>query len=169
MVSADLRAARRAAETVTDPELPALTLAELGVLRSVELGPAGEVVVSITPTYLGCPALEVMREDLRTRLRAAGFDRVEVRSVLSPAWTSDWISEPGRRKLAGAGIAPPAPAPRRGSGPVPLTLGPTVSRVRCPRCGSADTEGLSYFGATACRALRRCRSCGEPFEHFKAI
>jgi len=161
--------ARAVAETVTDPELPMLTLAELGVLRGVDVDHAGRVVVSITPTYTGCPALQAMRDDLRARLAGAGFADVEVRTVLDPPWTTDWISESGRGKLAAAGIAPPGPAPRRPAGPVPLMLGATRRRVPCPRCGSADTTELSRFGSTACRSLHRCRGCREPFEHFKEI
>lgn len=162
-------AAWEVAGTVTDPELPMLTLAELGVLRDVRTEPDGRVVVSITPTYTGCPAMDAMRDDLRARLRKAGFARVEVRTVLDPAWTSDWISESGRRKLAAAGIAPPGTAPRPRPGPIPVTLAPVRRRVRCPRCGSADTEELSRFSATACKALYRCDGCREPFEHFKEI
>ncbi|MEV4670076.1 MULTISPECIES: 1,2-phenylacetyl-CoA epoxidase subunit PaaD [Actinomadura] len=159
--------ARAVAETVTDPELPMLTLAELGVLRDVREEP-GRVEVTITPTYTGCPALDAMRADLRRRLADAGYADVEVRTVLDPPWTTDWISEPGRRKLREAGIAPPGAAPRRAPGPIPLTLGPTRG-VPCPRCGSSDTVELSRFGATACKSLRRCESCREPFEHFKEI
>jgi ring-1,2-phenylacetyl-CoA epoxidase subunit PaaD len=160
--------ARAVAETVTDPELPMLTLADLGVLREVS-EQDGKVIVAVTPTYSGCPAMEAMRADLVRALRAAGHDRVEVRTVLDPPWTTDWISAAGRRKLAEAGIAPPGAAPRRARGPIPLALGPTVRTVRCPRCGSADTEETSAFGPTACRALRRCRACLEPFEHVKEI
>ncbi|GAB3003929.1 phenylacetate-CoA oxygenase subunit PaaJ [Amycolatopsis acidiphila] len=153
------------AETVTDPELPMLTLADLGVLREVS-EVDGRVVVSITPTYTGCPAMDTMRDDLVHALEHAGYDEVEVRTVLRPAWSTDWITEDGRRKLAEAGIAPPGVAPR---GPVRLTLTPPVRQVRCPHCGSAETELLSEFGPTACRALRRCRACHEPFEHVKEI
>ncbi|GAA4604061.1 phenylacetate-CoA oxygenase subunit PaaJ [Actinoallomurus liliacearum] len=160
--------ARAVAETVTDPELPMLTLADLGVLRDVT-AEDGRVVVTITPTYSGCPAMDAMRADLVRALRAAGHEEVEVRTVLHPPWSTDWISAAGRRRLAEAGIAPPGAAPRRGEGPIPLRLGPTVRAVRCPRCGSADTEETSAFGATACRALRRCRACLEPFEHVKEI
>lgn len=160
--------ARAVAETVTDPELPMLTLADLGVLRDVS-EQDGRVVVSITPTYTGCPAMDTMRDDLVHVLRAEGYADVEVRTVLHPPWSTDWITEHGRRKLAEAGIAPPGAAPKAAEGPVPLTLGPTVRRVPCPRCGSADTEELSRFSATACKALRRCRACAEPFEHFKEI
>jgi ring-1,2-phenylacetyl-CoA epoxidase subunit PaaD len=156
------------ASTVTDPELPMLTLADLGVLREVS-EKDGRVTVAITPTYTGCPALDTMRDDLEHALLGAGFTDVEIRTVLEPAWTSDWISADGRRKLAEAGIAPPGFAPRRAAGPIPLTLGPPVSRVACPHCGSLDTEEQSRFSATACRALRRCRACLEPFEHVKEI
>lgn len=155
------------AATVTDPELPMLTLADLGVLRSVSED-EGRVVVAITPTYTGCPAMDTMRDDLEHALLSAGFADVEIRTQLAPAWTSDWISAAGREKLASAGIAPPGAAPRR-TGPIPLTLSAPVSSVRCPLCGSADTEEQSRFGATACKALRRCRSCAEPFEHVKEI
>jgi ring-1,2-phenylacetyl-CoA epoxidase subunit PaaD len=157
-----------AARTVTDPELPMLTLADLGVLRDVRVE-EGTVVVDITPTYTGCPAMGVMRADLVHALHRAGFADVDVRTVLSPAWTTDWISAEGRRKLAAGGIAPPGHGPVRTPGPVPLNLGPTRRTANCPLCGSADTEELSEFGATACKALRRCRSCREPFEHVKEI
>jgi ring-1,2-phenylacetyl-CoA epoxidase subunit PaaD len=111
----------------------------------------------------------VMRADLVLALHEAGFPAVDVRTVLSPAWSTDWISEAGRRKLAAGGIAPPGRAPVRTAGPVPLQLGPTLRTAACPLCGSPDTEELSEFGATACKALRRCRSCSEPFEHVKEI
>jgi ring-1,2-phenylacetyl-CoA epoxidase subunit PaaD len=157
------------AAQVTDPELPTLTLADLGVLRDVRVEGDGTVVLEITPTYSGCPAMGVMRADLVHALHRAGFDDVDVRTVLSPVWTTDWITEAGRRKLAEAGIAPPGAAPVRSPGPVPLQLGATRRTVACPLCGSPETEQLSEFGATACKALRRCRSCREPFEHVKEI
>jgi ring-1,2-phenylacetyl-CoA epoxidase subunit PaaD len=156
------------AAQITDPELPLVTLADLGVLRDVRIED-GTVVVEITPTYTGCPAMGVMRADLLHALHRAGFADVDVRTVLAPAWTTDWISAEGRRKLAAGGIAPPGTAPVRTAGPVPLNLGPTRRTASCPLCGSADTEELSEFGATACKALRRCRSCREPFEHVKEI
>lgn len=161
--------ARAIAETVTDPELPFLTLADLGVLRSVELATDDCVTVVITPTYSGCPALHTMREDVRRALLRAGFPAVEVRTALSPAWSTDWITPAGKAKLAAAGISPPGPAPRQGAGPVPLTLGRTLPAVGCPQCGSLDTVELSRFSATACKSLHRCRSCAEPFEHVKEI
>jgi ring-1,2-phenylacetyl-CoA epoxidase subunit PaaD len=160
--------ARSVAEQVVDPELPMLTLADLGVLRDVSEHD-GRVVVTITPTYTGCPAIDAMRDDLVHALDGAGFAGAEVRMALQPAWTTADITADGRRKLAAAGIAPPRAAVRRGDGPVPLTLGPPAHRVRCPRCGSADTIEVSRFGATACKALRRCRACAEPFEHFKEL
>ncbi|HEX2075539.1 MAG TPA: 1,2-phenylacetyl-CoA epoxidase subunit PaaD [Geodermatophilus sp.] len=160
---------RTVAEAVLDPELPLLTLADLGVLGEVRTEDDGTVVVEITPTYTGCPAMGVIRADLVRALHAAGFPDVDVRTVLSPPWSTDRITGEGRRKLAEAGIAPPGPAPARPPGPVPLRLGPTSRTADCPLCGSPDTEELSEFGATACTALRRCRACREPFEHLKEI
>jgi ring-1,2-phenylacetyl-CoA epoxidase subunit PaaD len=160
--------AAEVAATVTDPELPMLTLADLGILRDVRED-AGRVVVTVTPTYSGCPAMEAIRDDLRAALTAAGFTRVEVRTILSPPWSTDWISAEGRRKLTEAGIAPPARAGHRPAGPVPLTLTAPTADVRCPRCGAPNTDELSRFGPTACTALRRCPACREPFEHMKEI
>lgn len=158
--------ARAVAGSVTDPELPMLTLADLGVLREVS-ETDGRVVVSITPTYTGCPAMDTIRDDLVHALTHAGYREVEVRTVLRPPWSTDWISADGRRKLAEAGIAPPGVVPRAATGPIPLTLGKSRRRVACPRCGSAETELLSEFGSTACTSLRRCRTCLEPFPHVK--
>jgi ring-1,2-phenylacetyl-CoA epoxidase subunit PaaD len=166
------------AATVTDPELPMLTLEDLGVLRSVEEhhgaggpgSPGGRVEVAITPTYTGCPAMASMRDDLVHRLHGAGYDDVRVRVQLSPAWSSDWITERGRRALAEAGYSTPGPAPHHaGDAPVALNLLPTRRAITCPRCGSADVELTSEFGATACKALYRCAACLEPFEHVKEI
>ncbi|WP_262283356.1 1,2-phenylacetyl-CoA epoxidase subunit PaaD [Micromonospora sp. MA102] len=155
---------REAVAAVVDPEIRVVTIDELGILRSVDEDPGtGRVVVTITPTYTGCPAMDVIRADIRRALAAAGHPEAEVRTVYAPAWSTDWISEGGRAKLAAAGIAPPAPA-ARGGGVVPLTLA-----VRCPRCGSPETEQVSRFGSTACKALWRCRSCSEPFDHLKAL
>lgn len=152
---------------VTDPELPMLTLADLGVLRSVE-EEDGRVVATITPTYSGCPAMATMRDDLVHALSDQGYADVEVRVSLSPAWTTDWITDHGRAALAEHGISAPGPAPRH-DGPVPLTLAPTRRAVTCPRCGSAATALVSEFGATACRAQYRCADCLEPFDHVKEI
>ncbi|WP_265445239.1 1,2-phenylacetyl-CoA epoxidase subunit PaaD [Flexivirga meconopsidis] len=161
-----LAEARSVAERVTDPELPMLTLADLGVLRAVEFDDSGALIVSITPTYSGCPAMAAMRDDLVRELRSAGFERVEVRVQLRPPWTTDWISARGRDALSRHGISPPGRAP---AGPVALSLGPTRRAVTCPLCGSTDTEVASEFGSTACKALYRCRSCLEPFDHVKEI
>jgi ring-1,2-phenylacetyl-CoA epoxidase subunit PaaD len=154
------------AESVRDPEMPMLTLADLGVLRSV-IEADDRVVVTITPTYSGCPAMATMRDDLVHRLADAGYD-AEVRVSLSPAWSSDWISEQGRRALVEHGLSAPGPAPRR-EGSVVLNLLPTRRNLTCPRCGSEDVEVTSEFGPTACKALYRCASCLEPFEHVKEI
>jgi ring-1,2-phenylacetyl-CoA epoxidase subunit PaaD len=163
-----LAAVREIAGSVPDPELPMLTLADLGILRGVTLG-AACIVVSLTPTYTGCPALHEMHQDVSQRLAAAGFGEVEVRTVLSPPWSSDSITAEGRRKLAAAGIAPPGAAPRRAAGPVPLTLTVGRANVTCPSCGSSDTRLTAAFSATACRDLYRCGACSEPFEHVKEI
>jgi ring-1,2-phenylacetyl-CoA epoxidase subunit PaaD len=161
--------AREIAAAVTDPELPLLTLDELGVLGAVTVD-GSSVVVALTPTYSGCPAMDAMRDDVVTALRRAGYDDVRVHVELAPAWSADRITASGRRKLAAAGIVPPGPAPTPAHGaPIPVALRPDAPRLRCPRCGSADTEELSRYGATACKSLHRCRVCTEPFEHFKAI
>ncbi|MCX9191615.1 phenylacetate-CoA oxygenase subunit PaaJ [Carbonactinospora thermoautotrophica] len=144
---------------VPDPEIPVLTIADLGVLRRVEVSDDGRVEVEITPTYSGCPAMDMIRADIVDRLAAAGHPDAEVRVVLSPAWTTDWMTEEGKRKLREYGIAPPGPAGR-----VMVRLS-----VKCPRCGSPDTREVSRFGSTACKALYTCDSCLEPFDHFKAI
>ncbi len=158
--------ARELAATVTDPEMPMLTLEDLGVLRSVEQ--EGEhVVVTITPTYSGCPAMATMRDDLVHRLSDAGF-MAEVRVSLTPAWSSDWITPRGRMALADHGISAPLAAPR-GRGPVPISLRPVRRDLVCPRCGSAEVTLGSEFGPTACKAMYHCTACLESFEHVKEI
>jgi ring-1,2-phenylacetyl-CoA epoxidase subunit PaaD len=164
-VLAEVERARAIAGSVPDPELPMVTIADLGILRDVTVTDGG-VEVALTPTYLGCPALAEMCRQVSARLTAAGFAEVRVRTVLAPPWSSDDITPDGRQKLAAAGIAPPQPAPK---GPVPLTLGAPHRRVACPRCGADDTAQTSAFGATACTALYRCAVCREPFEYVKEI
>jgi ring-1,2-phenylacetyl-CoA epoxidase subunit PaaD len=166
MVTSTATTAWDVAAATPDPELPLLTIGDLGILRSVEEADGG-VVATITPTYSGCPALREITADLQGRLGAAGYAPVRIRTQLAPAWTSDWITEDGRAKLAAAGIAPPGPAPRR-TGPVPLTLGRRPA-ARCPRCGSVDTAETAAFSGTACKSLHRCRACAEPFEAVKAL
>lgn len=167
VASQPLALAYEVAAAVPDPELPGLTIAELGILRGVT-EEHGTVVATLTPTYSGCPAMREILTDVKTALARAEFVRVDVRISLQPPWTSEWITASGREKLAAAGIAPPGPAPRR-SGPVPITLGAPSRAVPCPACGSSSTFEQSRFGATACRALYRCRGCGEPFEYLKEI
>ncbi|MEJ8282233.1 1,2-phenylacetyl-CoA epoxidase subunit PaaD [Pseudonocardia spirodelae] len=164
--------ARAVVDRVVDPEMPMLTLDDLGVIRSVTETPTSSgtaVEVTITPTYSGCPAIDEMCADITRALTADGYRPVEVRTVFAPAWSTDWISDAGRRKLAEAGIAPPGATSRRPDGPIPLTLEAPSSTVRCPQCGSPATEEFSRFGPTACTALRRCTVCREPFEHMKEI
>jgi ring-1,2-phenylacetyl-CoA epoxidase subunit PaaD len=132
-------------EEVPDPEIPVVSVVDLGIVRSVD---PDRVV--ITPTYTGCPATQVIERDIRAALDAAGYRAVRIETVLSPAWTTDWISGEGRAKLRAYGIAPP-----------------TRSAVECPQCGSPDTEEISRFGSTPCKALWRCRDCAEPFDLFK--
>jgi ring-1,2-phenylacetyl-CoA epoxidase subunit PaaD len=153
------RRAWRAAAQVVDPEIPVLTIADLGVLRDVTVED-GRVEVAITPTYSGCPAMNMIAVEIELALEREGIVDPKVRTVLSPAWTTDWLSEDGRRKLKAYGIAPP----QAGSGRRALFGKLAVS---CPPCGSSDTELLSEFGSTSCKALWRCKSCREPFDYFK--
>lgn len=148
------------AATVVDPEVPVLTIEDLGVLRAVRVE-GNAVTVEITPTYSGCPAIDAMRDDIVSALSAAGYPDVRVRQVLAPAWTTDWMSSDGRAKLEAFGIAPPAP--RDAGGSISLGLG-----IRCPHCGSLHTRELSRFGSTSCKALYVCQRCQEPFDYFKA-
>jgi ring-1,2-phenylacetyl-CoA epoxidase subunit PaaD len=151
------------ARAVPDPELPVLTLGDLGVIRDLRVAGDGAVEVDLTPTYTGCPATAVIAADVQDALRRAGADQIRTRIVLAPAWTTDWMTETGRRKLREYGIAPPGPA-AHASAPVDLAFS-----ARCPHCGSADTREVSHFGSTPCKALWTCRSCAEPFDSFKAL
>ena len=169
-VAADLpsealkRRAYEAAASVCDPEIPVLSIADLGVLRDVGVAADGAVEVTITPTYSGCPAMNMIAVEIDVALAKAGIERARVRTVLSPAWTTDWMTDEGKAKLRAYGIAPPQgrASSRRGA-----LFG--VDQVPCPHCGSGDTEKLAEFGSTACKALWRCRACREPFDYFKCI
>ena len=161
MVTATRDRAREIVAAVVDPEVPVLTIDDLGVLRDVRLD--GETVtVTITPTYSGCPAVDAIRDDIVLALTSAGFDDVVVSTTLIPAWTTDWMSDAGRRKLTEYGIAPPPG--RAPAGPIRVKLS-----VACPRCGSLDTREVSRFGSTSCKSHWECRACLEPFDHFKAL
>ena len=149
----------RVAAEVVDPEVPVLTIADLGVLRDVRVE-NGRIEVIITPTYSGCPAMNMIAAEIGLALSRAGLGEARVTTVLSPAWTTDWMSEEGRRKLKDYGITPPEKSAGRGT-----LFG--VERIACPRCGSTDTARLSEFGSTACKALWRCNGCREPFDYFK--
>lgn len=150
---------------VVDPEIPVLTIEDLGVLREARLDEDGVVRVSITPTYSGCPAMDAIKDDVIGALRGKGFPQVEVALVLAPAWTTDWMSEAGKAKLAQYGIAPPSGlAAVRGTGPVSVGLS-----VKCPQCSSLNTRQMSRFGSTSCKALYVCQDCREPFDYFKVI
>ena len=154
-----LEQVRRVAAAVPDPEVPVLTIEDLGILRDVRVDASGHVDVDITPTYSGCPALDAIQRDVTQRIRDSGHPDVSVHVVLSPAWTTDWMSEDGRRKLREYGIAPP----RERSFGASLRQLP----VACPNCGSVHTDEVSRFASTPCQALRRCSGCSEPFTHFK--
>ena len=151
-----------AAASVVDPELPVLTIEDLGVLREVRVSGEGKVEALITPTYLGCPAMNMITLEVELALERAGFAKPKVTTVMSPAWTTDWMSEAGKEKLREFGIAPPAAnAGRR------ALFG--EESVECPHCKSPDTERIAEFGSTSCKALWRCKSCAEPFDYFKCI
>lgn len=150
-------------EEVMDPEIPVLSIVELGIVRYAHWAPDGQLHVGITPTYSGCPATEVIRKSVREALDLAGYRDAVLEEVLSPPWTSEWLTESGRRKLESFGIAPPAKVV---ANPRHLFGAPAV---RCPRCGSSATERVSEFGSTPCKAHYQCRSCLEPFDYFKCI
>jgi ring-1,2-phenylacetyl-CoA epoxidase subunit PaaD len=161
----DVRAQRVWAllEQVPDPEIPVLSITDLGIVRHVRADAAGSLVVGLTPTYSGCPATEVIRAAVRSRLDAHDLAAVRIEEVLSPAWSSEWLSARGRGRLREFGIAPPQ---------VPVSSPRQLWRpqaVICPRCGSHDSERVSEFGSTPCKAHYRCNSCREPFDYFKCI
>jgi len=161
-VKDDLRErAWAAAATVCDPEIPVLSIADLGVLRDVRVD-NGVVEAVITPTYSGCPAMNMIAVEIEVALEKAGFAKPKVTTVLSPAWTTDWMTEAGKTKLRDYGIAPPAAKAGRRA-----LFG--EEKVACPHCGATDTTRISEFGSTACKALWRCKACSEPFDYFKCI
>lgn len=155
VTTVDLERARELVTRIKDPEIPVITIAELGVLRNIEFA-GNRLVVTITPTYTGCPALRAMEDEIQRVLQGAGFHNVEVRTQLSPPWTTEWIGAHARAKLEAYGIAPPKPIGAR-------------SPVQCPQCRSGNTELVSEFGSTACKAMYKCLDCLEPFDYFKCI
>ncbi len=156
----DVARARKAAARICDPEVPVLTIEDLGVLRDVRDTGEGRIEVIVTPTYSGCPAMSTIELDLIVALERAGFDNPKITHTLSPAWTTDWMSDEGREKLRAFGIAPPKKGGKRRG-----LFG--VEDVECPQCGSSDTTQISEFGSTSCKALWRCKACAEPFDYFK--
>ena len=164
----DLRAA---IASIPDPEVPVITIEDLGILCEVLVDEQARTVnVLITPTYSGCPAMDAIRQHIEYVARRQGYT-ASVQTRLSPAWTTDWMSATGRDKLREFGIAPPGQRSDQGSDVVryPVGVSLTIRRVTCPLCGSVDTQEISRFGSTACKALRRCNECGEPFDEFKSI
>ena len=160
----------RVLRQVPDPEVPALSVCDLGIVRDVAESADGALDVVLTPTYSGCPATEVIERSVLDAIDAAGLGPARATLRRAPAWTTDWISDDGRRKLRDYGIAPPGPADAAAGAPLRLVRGAArPAPIECPRCGSGDTERLSAFGSTACKSLYRCRACREPFEHFKPI
>ena len=152
---------------VKDPEVPVLSVIELGVVRDVEMDDESAVTVVVTPTYSGCPAMRVIEEDIVAALRAHGVQHARVRTTFAPAWTTDWLSDEAKRKLEAYGIAPPGRALAGDDDLIPLRRRSEV--VPCPYCKSGDTELRSEFGSTACKSIRFCNACRQPFEQFKAI
>ena len=167
-VSSRIERAWAVLDSVLDPEVPVVSVRDLGIVRDVVEDGDGLSVI-VTPTYSGCPATEVIAESIATALNDAGLGPTTVRMQRAPAWTSDWISSGGRDKLRSYGIAPPGPADLSQGAPLRFLRGAAAPPLACPRCESTNTERLAAFGATACKALWRCKSCGEPFEHFKPI
>ena len=159
-----LDAAWEVLRQIPDPEVPVISLCELGIVRDLR-ETAGGLEVVLTPTYSGCPATELIQDDVRAAL--AAFGEIQITMQRAPAWTTDWISEAGRRKLKDYGIVPPGPV--SGAQPIRLVHRASITQLACPRCGSAQTEKLSAFGSTACKALYRCLACREPFEYFKPL
>jgi ring-1,2-phenylacetyl-CoA epoxidase subunit PaaD len=152
-------------ETVSDPEVPVLSVVDLGIIRMVSIVDSTDdvsektVKINITPTYSGCPAMDVIRVEIRMKLLEHGYKKIDIQSILSPAWTTDWMSEAGKKKLFAYGIAPPQYTDS--------TQGLSEHHLTCPQCHSTNTQLLSQFGSTACKALYQCQDCKEPFDYFK--
>jgi ring-1,2-phenylacetyl-CoA epoxidase subunit PaaD len=162
------KAIRELLESVFDPEVPVLSVIDLGIVRKIETGPVSgsggsSVSVTITPTYSGCPAMDVISRDIYKALQQSGYRDIQIRTTLSPPWTTDWISEKGKDKLKAFGIAPPLP----GQQVCHTRLFHEEEAIPCPRCNSYDTRLISRFGSTPCKALYQCRTCQEPFDYFK--
>ena len=147
---------------IPDPEIPVLTLTDLGIIKDVRVE-GDDVIVVITPTYMGCPAMKVFEDDIRDKLNEAGYNHVTVETVLSPAWTTDWMTEEGRNKLKEYGIAPPVGTSDKSA------LQHDKKNIACPRCASTNTKMISQFGSTPCKSLYQCEECKEPFDYFKCI
>jgi ring-1,2-phenylacetyl-CoA epoxidase subunit PaaD len=169
LVASRLERAWAVLDTVLDPEVPVVSVRDLGIVRDVIERDDGGMTVVVTPTYSGCPATEVIEQSIVDALEAEGLGPVQVEMRRAPAWTTDWMSEKGRRQLREYGIAPPGPVVPPQSAPLRFVPRQPPKALACPRCESVNTERISAFGATACKALWRCRACGEPFEHFKPI
>jgi len=150
-------------ETVKDPEVPVLSIIDLGVLRNVEII-AEEVIITITPTYSGCPAMVMIEQQIDECLKANNYPNYSIKTVLSPAWTTDWMTESGKKKLEIYGIAPPVKETQDKS-----QLFQEPKKIKCPRCKNEDTKMLSQFGSTACKSLYQCNNCHEPFDYFKCL
>jgi ring-1,2-phenylacetyl-CoA epoxidase subunit PaaD len=150
-------------QEVFDPEVPVLSVVDLGIIRNIEVDTEG-TTVTITPTYTGCPAMNVIEEDIRAKLIEKGISNFNIKTIISPAWTTDWISEEGKKKLEEYGIAPPEKSSLDKS-----LISNKPKAIKCPHCGSMDTEMKSFFGSTACKALYVCNSCKEPFDYFKCL
>ena len=169
LVASRLDRAWAVLDTVLDPEVPVVSVRDLGIVRDVIERDDGGMTVVVTPTYSGCPATEVIEQSIVDALEGEGLGPVQVEMRRAPAWTTDWMSDKGRRQLSDYGIAPPGPVVAPQSAPLRFMPRQPPKALACPRCDSLNTERISAFGATACKALWRCRACGEPFEHFKPI
>jgi ring-1,2-phenylacetyl-CoA epoxidase subunit PaaD len=162
-------AAWKLLRTISDPEIPVISICDLGIVREVSTSEGERADIVITPTYSGCPAMRVIEDDIREKLSAGGFKDIRIKTVLTPAWTTDWMTESGKAALASYGIAPPMHQAAKDGAAIVRFVNRRHPNPACPQCGSKDTERLSEFGSTACKALYRCLECREPFDYFKPI